>query len=337
MKPALLAVLACPECGDDLTLADGATATDGEITSGFLRCAHDHRYPIRHGIPRLLSSGTVASDDGRLETADAFGYEWTHYPVENPYTVDQVLDWILPLTPADFAGKVVLDGGCGTGGFAAYAADFGADLVVGFDLGDAVESARRLRDAHPALEIVQGDILQPPFKPAFDLVYSIGVLQHLPEPRDGFLALARLTRPHGRMFGWVYGHEGNERYGRIVEPIRRLARGFRPRVVKWGLAFPLALVLSPVLWAAYRPQSPAVLRRSVRVYRPYLEWLARAPFSFVHGVIFDQLVAPTTHYVRQDELREWFAAAGLADVVVTQRNGNSWRGLGTRPGDLPAP
>ena len=47
-----------------------------------------------------------------------------------------------------------------------------------------------------------------PFPPgSFDHIYSIGVLDHTPDPRGAFLGLAALLKPGGRISVWVYPRE----------------------------------------------------------------------------------------------------------------------------------
>src|SRR5206468_1645705 len=56
--------------------------------------------------------------------------------------------------------------------------------------------------------ILRGDLLRPPLaKGTFDRIYSIGVLDHTPDPRRAFLALARSLKPGGRIAIWVYRKE----------------------------------------------------------------------------------------------------------------------------------
>ncbi len=126
----------------------------------------------------------------------------------------QFLDWVHPLRPEFFRGKRVLDAGCGIGRHAYYAASYGASEVVALDLSGAVETARRNLESFDNVDVVQGDLLRPPFRTAaqgggFDLVYSIGVLHHLPDPHAGFRKLVEYVRPGGTIAVWVYGHENN--------------------------------------------------------------------------------------------------------------------------------
>jgi SAM-dependent methyltransferase len=105
-------------------------------------------------------------------------------------------------------GKRVLDGGCGMGRYLRVAASLGAEIVVGMDLSGAVLAARDLTRELPNVAVVQGDLLRTPFAPgSFDHIYSLGVLDHTPDPRAAFLSLARLLKPGGRIVIWVYPKE----------------------------------------------------------------------------------------------------------------------------------
>jgi SAM-dependent methyltransferase len=310
-RPALLDSLRCPLCKAQLEAR-------GETT---LVCPQGHAFPVVRGIPRLVPKASL--DPAQSRTAEAFGYSWTHYPKQNPYTEEQWRDWVEPLTPADFAGKDVLDAGCGLAGFAEYARAWGARRVVGADISEAVDAAReRLGDR---VELVQADLYALPFAPgSYDLAYSIGVLHHLPDPEAGFRAVVEKVKPGGLVFAWVYGRENNGLIVRVIDPLRRLVFSRIPRaLLKWFIALPLAALLWPAVKAA---------GANLRIpYAAYFRFLAQRDFSFTHGVVFDQLVAPTTHYLRREEFEGWFERAGLVDVTITWRNQNSWRGLGRVP------
>src|SRR5213593_4216660 len=123
MRERLLEWLACPTCGGRLTLRDGSGQA-GEIRDGALRCAGcDARYPIVRGIPRLVPR---AVDRDAVVVAERFGYEWTRFAEIRPQYREQFLGWIAPVRPEAFAGRRVLDGGCGKGRHLRLAAEFGA-------------------------------------------------------------------------------------------------------------------------------------------------------------------------------------------------------------------
>src|SRR5262249_14115592 len=108
----------------------------------------------------------------------------------------------------DLEAKVVLDAGCGMGRYLRIAGESAAGLIVGLDVSGAVTAARELTAELPRVAVVRGDLLRPCFAPeSFDLIYSLGVLDHTPDSRAAFLALARLLRPGGRIAIWVYSRQ----------------------------------------------------------------------------------------------------------------------------------
>ena len=58
-----------------------------------------------------------------------------------------------------------------------------ASRVVGVDLGDNIEVAEKLNHDGKNVDFVQGDIQHVSFSEEFDVVISLGVLHHLPNPR----------------------------------------------------------------------------------------------------------------------------------------------------------
>jgi hypothetical protein len=66
-------------------------------------------------------------------------------------------------------------------------------------------------------------------------------------------------------------------------------------------------------------------------YQKYLRELGRFSIAHIWTIIYDQLMAPTTHYVKRSELEAWLKAAGLTNVRVRDSRGMSWAGTGQRP------
>src|SRR5687767_13087310 len=108
MKERLLQYLVCPACQQELQLT--VRQKEGvEIIEGTLLCPSCKTgYPITGGIPRFVKE---VSED-KQKTAEAFGYQWTHFTEMAETYEAQFLDWIYPIQPDFFAGKVVLDAGC---------------------------------------------------------------------------------------------------------------------------------------------------------------------------------------------------------------------------------
>lgn len=332
MKKSLLTLLTCPDCQSGFE-ARAERTDDEDVLEGMLVCkVCGQTFPIVRGIPRFLSSDLGAAKEA---TAKAFGYEWTHYSALTEADKAEFLDWIKPLTPKAFVDRVVLDGGCGKGRHIALAAEFGAREVVGIDLSDAVEAAYQNTRHLPNVHVVQADIFNLPFAAPFDLAYSIGVLHHLPEPKEGFMAMGRHVKPGGRLSIWVYGKEGNLWIEKIVNPVRIHLTSRLPKSVTRFLSFLLALPLYLALKLVYGPVQRHPCMSWLRHRLFYADYLcAISGFSFAENFwnVFDHLVAPTAFYHRRDEVEDWFATARMEEVEITQRNNNSWRGTGLKAG-----
>ena len=320
-------------CGGPLDLRAGKMEGP-EIIDGSLGCGGCSRtYPIVRGVPRLLPE---AFSEEQRATADAFGYEWTHFSdLEDTYEAE-FLDWIHPIGRDFFENKLVLDGGCGKGRHVALSAAFGAADVVGIDLSDAVDAAfantRHLPNAH----VVQADIYHVPLKPVFQYAYSIGVLHHLPDPKEGFLSLVGRLAPGARISAWVYGEEGNWWITHLVSPVRTLVTSRLPRAMTKAIAFLIAVPMQAALRLLYRPinrRLPALKR--LLFYNDYLYSISGFSFRENYSTVFDHLVAPTAFYISRTEFAGWFEEASLTGVNITWRNRNSWRGTGVTAAPVP--
>ncbi len=225
MRDSALRLLRCPNCRGELELlAERDRAADDHVMDGELGCKKGCRFEIVRGLPRLLPQG-VAGDS--VETAARFGAEWQTFDHLGTYDEEWFKNWLDPVGPADFAGKTVFEGGCGKGRHTVIAARWGVEDIVSVDLGAAAwvafEHTRALENVH----IVQGDLCHPPVAPgSFDVAFSVGVLHHLPEPRAGFDALAKVVRAGGKLAIWVYGDIRKRNAGSGIWIVVTLLAGF---------------------------------------------------------------------------------------------------------------
>jgi len=330
MKERLLQYLACPACAGEIELKEIREREGAEVLEGALACAAcARRFAVRGGVPRFVEQSEIASD--KAATAENFGWQWQHFTQKDGRYAEQFLGWIAPVTPEFFAGKVVLEGGCGKGRHTRLAAEWGARDVVGIDLSDAVETAfaatRKLENAH----IIQADIYQLPLKRAFDYTFSVGVLHHLPEPRAGFIALSRKVKAGGHLSAWVYGAENNEWLTRWVSPLReKLTSRISRRSLLHLSKLPAALVFAATK-CVYGPlnRNPRGAALADRLfYNNYLNAISHFGWREQHTIVFDHLVAPTAFYIPRAEFAEWWQEIGASDVTITWHNRNSWRGMG---------
>lgn len=334
MKPFAVPYLCCIVCQSDLKLIISeqiSTRPDDtpEIVTGALVCkACAKQYPITQGVPRFVEETRSSGID--METGKRFALAWKQFDRLDECYYQQFFDWIYPVEPRFFNGKVVLEAGCGKGRHAKIVADAGATQVFGVDIGSAVDVAYKNVGHLPNVHIIQADIRWLPFRAIFDFAFSIGVLHHMDEPAEGFRQIVRCLREDGSIAVWVYGRENNWWLIYLVNPIRHLITcKMHPsllRILSWMLA---VLVW---LWAKTVARTWKNLTRKFQFlpplfYQDYLSYIARFDLYEIHHIVFDHLVTPVAHYIDGAEFKEWFTENRLGSPIIRWHNQNSWTGV----------
>lgn len=317
MKRALLNLLVCSNCRGTLRLsaADGRRL-DGiveDIEQGALRCEGCRgQTPIVRGIPRFTPSDDYVS---------SFSFEWARFSTTQ---LDSVRGWrqseerfqqSVDFPLEELKGKLVLDAGCGMGRFAEVAAKYGA-TVVGVDLSYAVDVAANNLSRWPSVHLLQADLRRLPFRPeTFDLIYSLGVLHHTPNPRATFEGLLPLCKPGGKITITVYSA-----YNKIYVTSTRLWRRLTTKL--------------PSRWVYYLSHLAIPLYPCYQL--PGVGWLAKGlwPISLHSDPewrlldTFDCYTPAYQSYHTHWEVFQWFRGAGLSDIAVLEP---AISFIGTRP------
>lgn len=305
-----------------------------EIMEGQLTCSICQGvYPITRGIPRLLPAHQLQIEVQK--TVEGFGYEWEMFndQIQDGHMSDKknFFDFIHPFRDEFFEGKFVLDAGCGMGRFLKLGAEFGSREIIGMDLSSAVEAAYHNTRHLPNAHVVQGDILVPPFKPGFDYIFSIGVLQFLSDPQGGFQELTKLLKRGGQISIWVYSKEGNETVIRILSPIRKYITSRLPKPVLYAFSYFLGSTQFLILRGIYKPANewkPLKWLSSVLPKNEYLYYNSQLSLSALVSVVFDHLVPQLVVYLSHEEVLAWFEKEKLTSIQISARNNMSWRAHG---------
>lgn len=350
MRVRLLQWVCCPSCGRELDI-EACLCEGAEIMEGALCCSSGHTYPIIGGIPRLLdgwamgelphrypaffqsyprlrdgieATGDPLRSDPGQRTQERFGYEWTCF---SDYACNNFSQFIKPLPQNFFDGKLGLDAGCGAGRHALEAAARGGE-VIAVDLSRAVEAAYRNCSGVEKVHVIQADIHRLPLKPsAFDFIYSLGVLQHLPEPEQGFHSLTRHLTRDGTIAVWVYAHALRKV---MLESLRFVSQRMSSENVR-RMAFFCNLLDYGVVVNGYRMMRsfragkhlarrfPARIREYAEhgYYTAYVDW-------------YDRLAAPITNYYKEKEVQDWLSRSILCETALEKVEDSWWWLYGKR-------
>lgn len=198
-------------------------------------------------LVRHLTAGVIRDLPMQAQTKDSFDYQWGHtddgnWMVNHPEIREReprLVSQYSGLPREWFAGKTVLDAGCGSGRFSWAMASMGAN-VTGLDQSASGVALTREACAEfgDRVEVRQHDLTKPIDLPQkFDLVWSFGVLHHTGNTFGAFSNVAALVKPGGYIFLMLYGEPtgrepGEFAYYTEVETLRRqtVAMSFDERV-----------------------------------------------------------------------------------------------------------
>jgi 2-polyprenyl-3-methyl-5-hydroxy-6-metoxy-1,4-benzoquinol methylase len=312
MTPDLLQILACPDCCGALS-STGVKQSDGRVESGALHCRSCARtFPIVRHVPRFVPADPYAS---------SFGFQWNTFRTTQldshtgvPISRERLFResrW----TPADLAGRRVLDVGCGAGRFAEVVLSAGAHLVA-MDYSTAADACFANLGRHPRLSVVQADVHHLPFRPeSFDYIYCLGVLQHTADAHRTVLALAPPLKHGGRLVLDCYPRlAANILWPKYwLRPVtRRMPRQRLFAIVEWLV--PKLLPLARAIAAIPR------FGRRLRYLLPIMTYYRVLPLTdeqhreWAILDTFDMLAPAHDHPQTAASIRTWLTEAGLGSV-----------------------
>jgi len=238
------------------------------------------------------------------KTADSFAYEWKNIYQENDYEKNNFYHFLSPfIKEKDLKGMATLDIGCGSGRFTKWATLASTKVSFATDLGDSVEVAYKMTKHLNNVGIVQADIYHMPFFGVIDFAYSIGVLHHLPQPKEGFLSLSKVLKRGGKMLIWVYNRRNNNRALYFYEPTRAVFRHI-PKPILYKICYLPALLVHT--WN--------ILCKMLKLKKMPFSYYENFPFNMKLNDSFDVLATPKSNYYYSEEIEEWFNDAKLHKV-----------------------
>lgn len=329
MLKAMLDLLHCPACQGELKL-DVFSGDQDRVAEGALSCAacrtiypvtgfiprfvpahvrHDPDFWARHGLPeeRMLRAWPdEQAEVSRIQaqTQTNFGHEWDYY-ASLGWTESTGVDasdkdeselWFHAKTlleASEVKDRLILDAGCGNGRFSRVALEY-SDRVVSVDLTSAADVAyKNLTDCGLAPMVVQGDILHLPFKPqVFEVVFTIGVIQHTGRALEATERLAALVQPGGILSVRTY-LRGNARLEENDAALRSVTTTFDLKDLH-----ELSDILARLTDFLERKGLYERVARHVNLFHKRYD-------------IFDWYSAPVAEKMTYEEMREVFAKSGI--------------------------
>lgn len=321
MRKKFLKYLIDPATGEDLGI-EIHTEKDDDIIEGSLVSEHN-RYPIIRGIPRF------AGYKDNTSYTKSFDYQWNKWSkiqfdsqnVGKPMQGHTGKMWerITGITSSELNKDIFVDFGCGPGRFIETIINKNG-IAIGIDLSDAVEAAAENFANNPDVLICQADILHSPIRPeSVDVVFSIGVLHHTNNAKEGFGKIIEAVKPGGRIAVSVYSCGGY--YDNFFVTIYR-------KIFK-------------ALWPIFGPYPPLFYSyTTVYLFRPILRipivrtlirpFLIFFPFINLRDIrwsvldTFDSVTPSNQYCFTPYQVFQWFKLAGLRGIEPSNWGGSSF-------------
>jgi 2-polyprenyl-3-methyl-5-hydroxy-6-metoxy-1,4-benzoquinol methylase len=248
-------------------------------------------------LVRVLLSESPRFAASMAQTSESFDVQWDKLPAGvqlhgNPEFDRQsisLLEQYTGLPKPWFAGKSVLDAGCGNGRWSYVMAGLGAKVTAMDQSAAGLAEVGRICAAFPGFRTVRHDILQPLPPDQYDFVWHFGVAHHTGNTELALRNVSGAVRPGGMIFTMIYGEPRQDHRGDFAEVNAYIALRRETSAMSFD-------------------ERIAFLRQ-------------RYPEQDVNAW-FDAISPKINDLHRFDEVRDWLVAWGFEDVRRTFENRN---------------
>jgi len=299
---------------------------DEEVTIG------GRTYTCQHGT---LKPTAIAASNAQRQTQETFGFKWKKEDTfDSAPSLSRMRAWLLErygdpkrwIAEINVERPLVMDAGCGAGmsGFEYWGSVIDKIQYFGVDISEAVDVAQKRFSARGIDNgiFLQDSISNLPFtEPAFDIIFSEGVLHHTDSTKDTFSHLCKFLKPGGCFMFYVYRKKGPIREYTddfIREKLQHISSEEGWEKLK-GLSA-LGIELGKLDIEIDVPQDVEFLdipAGKINLQRLFYWHIFKAfydpnlTFDEMHHINFDWYAPKNAHRHTVEEVREWCAANNL--------------------------
>jgi SAM-dependent methyltransferase len=266
-----------------------------------------------------------------MQTVDSFGEEWSTFHTFNEAEIFSAGDNYFDIVPESVLNKNTraLDVGCGTGRWSYYLSEK-VGFVECIDPSKAVFAADNLLKAKHNTRVSQASVDNIPFADhSFDLVFSLGVLHHVPDTKDAVKKCVQKVKPNGHILLYLYYNLENR--GLIFKILFHVSNSFRgviskmPRVIK-NVTCDLLAFLVYIPFVALAKLCIILGMPQKWIHKIPLSWYADKSLRIIRNDALDRFGTPLEQRFSKKEIIDMLEHAGCYNIVFAE-NAPYWRAI----------
>ena len=263
------------------------------------------------------------------KTVESFGEEWSAFNTFNENEIYNAGDNYFDLLPVGILNKntKALDVGCGTGRWSYYLSEK-VGAIECIDPSKAVLAASKLLAAKDNIRISQASADNIPFADnTFDLVFSLGVLHHIPDTAAAVKKCVEKVKDNGYILLYLYYNLENR--GLAFKSLFHLSNSIRWIVSKLPSKIKTAVcdVLAVLIYMPFVSVSRILIELHVSaktIEKIPLSWYADKTFNIIRNDSLDRFGTPLEQRFSKSEITQMLVQAGCSNIVFAD-NAPYWR------------
>jgi SAM-dependent methyltransferase len=258
-----------------------------------------------------------------LTTVESFGEEWSRFNHFDDEELKLCGDEYFDITDASSVSKntLALDLGCGSGRWSRYLAPH-VKFIEAVDPSEAVLAASKNLEDFDNVRVTKASVDNLPFADnSFDLIFSLGVLHHIPDTGKAIVTATKKLKPDGYFLLYLYYRFDNR--GMIFKSLFYLSHIVRlivsksPKFLKQFLSELIALfVYMPFVIFARLVKSFG----GSEIYESLpLAYYVDKSFYIIRNDSLDRFGTPLEQRFTKKEITNMLEVAGMKNIVFSEQ------------------